>query len=263
MDDKGVVSVLHDFLTTLGDGLYPQDGLVQGTDGNLYGTTLRGGTADGGTVFQFTLAGNYRVDYSFFPNSDPEAGPMQQTSGMLYGVTAAGGTSSLGSVYSVDMGLGSFVALTRYRGKVGGVVQILGGGLIGTSSVAFNGAPASFTVVSDTYLTAVVPNGASTGPVTLMTPGGNLTSNNTFRVRPVILSFSPSSSPVGTAVTLSGTTLAQTTRVAFGGVKATTFVVNSDMQVTATVPTGAQTGRIIIGTPDGIAVSVGTFTVVQ
>ena len=188
---------------------------------------------------------------------------MQHTNGMLYGVTSAGGTSSLGTVYSVDMGLGSFVALTRYRGKVGGVVQILGGGLIGTSSVAFNGAPASFTVVSDTYLTAVVPNGATTGPVTVTTAGGNLTSNNTFRVRPVILSFSPSSGPAGTAVTLSGTTLAQTTRVAFGGVKATTFVVNSDMQVTATVPTGAQTGRIIIGTPDGIAVSVGTFTVVQ
>ncbi len=50
-------------------------------------------------------------------------------------------------------------------------------------------------------------------------------------------------------------------KVTFGGVKATTFGVNTDNQVTANVPTGAKTGHIAITTPGGNAVSSGIFTV--
>ena len=60
---------------------------------------------------------------------------------------------------------------------------ILGQGLTGTTSVTFNGVPAtSFKVFADTYLTAVVPTGATTGKVVVSTPGGALTSNVNFRV---------------------------------------------------------------------------------
>jgi hypothetical protein len=107
----------------------------------------------------------------------------------------------------------------------------------------------------------VVPTGATTGSVTVKTPGGTLTSNKPFRVTPVILTFSPSSGKVGSLVTITGNSLTQTTKVTFGGVKATSFTVNSDTQVTATVPTGAKTGRIGITTPGGTATSSGIFTV--
>jgi hypothetical protein len=66
---------------------------------------------------------------------------------------------------------------------------------------------------------------------------------------------------VGTVVTITGVSLTQATNVTFGGVKATTFTVNSDVQVTATVPTGAVTGKIAITTPGAIAKSGATFTV--
>jgi len=109
-------------------------------------------------------------------------------------------------------------------------------------------------------LTATVPNGATTGIVTVTTSGGKLNSNKIFRVIPQITSFSPTSGAVGTAVTITGVSLKQTTKVTFHGVKAT-FTVNSDTRVTAIVPRGALTGRIAITTPGGTATSATSFTV--
>jgi hypothetical protein len=77
--------------------------------------------------------------------------------------------------------------------------------------------------------------------VTVTTPSGKLTSKVAFRVTPQIESFSPTSGPVGTVVTITGAGLTQTSKVTFGGVKATVFAVNSDTQVTATVPTVDET----------------------
>ena len=54
----------------------------------------------------------------------------------------------------------------------------------GTTSVSLNRIPAALTVVSDTYLTATVPAGATTGCVTVTTPSGTLTSNVPFQVLP-------------------------------------------------------------------------------
>jgi len=93
------------------------------------------------------------------------------------------------------------------------------------------------------------------------TPSGTLTSNKAFLVTPQITSFSPSSGPVTTSVTITGVSLTQTTAVSFGGVNATGFTVNSDTQVTATVPSGAKTGKISITTPGGTAKSATNFTV--
>jgi uncharacterized protein (TIGR03437 family) len=65
---------------------------------------------------------------------------------------------------------------------IGGEVIILGNNLTGTTSVAFNGTPATFYVDSDTEITAKVPNGATTGTVEVTTPNGTLSSNSLFRV---------------------------------------------------------------------------------
>jgi len=74
-------------------------------------------------------------------------------------------------------------------------------------------------------------------------------------------SFSPSSGLVGAEVTINGVGLMHSTQVTFGGVKATTFTVDSDTQVTADVPTGAKTGKIGITTKGGKASSKTSFTV--
>jgi hypothetical protein len=139
-------------------------------------------------------------------------------------------------------------------------VQILGQGFTGTTGVKFNGTPGSLNVVSDTYLTATVPAGATAGNVTVTTPGGTLTSNHIFLVVPVITGFSPPSGPVGSLVTISGSGLTGVTLVKFGS-KSAAFTVNNDGQITATVPAGAKTGKISVTSPGGIATSKLKFTV--
>jgi hypothetical protein len=67
---------------------------------------------------------------------------------------------------------------------VGRVIDILGQGFTGAISVTFNGAAATFKVGSDTYLTAIIPTGATSGTVSVTTPTGVLNSNQAFRVVP-------------------------------------------------------------------------------
>jgi hypothetical protein len=83
---------------------------------------------------------------------------------------------------------------------------------------------------------------------------------NTGTEAPAISSFSPTSGPVGTKVVITGQSLTGATSVTFGGVKAS-FTLNSDTQITATVPSGAKTGKIVVTAPGGTATSAGTFTV--
>jgi len=167
-----------------------------------------------------------------------------------------------GVFYSLNIGAAEFARLLPTSGKVGSLVGLLGQRFTGTTAVSFNGVNATtFSVTSDTYLTANVPSGAKTGTVTVVRPSGSLKSLQKFKVTPTISSFSPSSGKVGTIVTINGTGLTQTTIVTFGGVKATTFPIISDSKVTATVPTGAKTGKITVTTAGGSATSSGTFTV--
>jgi len=67
-------------------------------------------------------------------------------------------------------------------GAVGQSVLILGNGLTGTTSVTFGGVAATFTVESDTYISATVPAGATTGAVSVVTPSGTLNSYPQFVV---------------------------------------------------------------------------------
>ena len=261
---QGLLTVLYNFdsVNTL-NGYSPYAGLVLANDGNFYGVTASGGTSNYGVIFKITPAGSYSVLYNFdgVHGYAPYATPMQDTNGKIYGLTYGGGTYPYGVVYSFDLGLKAFVNVTSAAGKVGQSVGILGQGFTGTTSVKFNGTAATFKVVSDTYMTANVPSGATTGFVNVTTPGGTLKSIKRFRVTPVILSFSPPSGPVGTPVVLTGTSFTGATKVTFGGVKATTFSVDSNTQVTATVPTGAKTGKIQLTTPGGTATSATNFTV--
>jgi uncharacterized repeat protein (TIGR03803 family) len=267
----GKYTVLYNFcsLASCKDGDVPYGGLVQATDGNFYGTTVYGGTNNLGTIYQITPKGNHTVLHSFQNTTGslfgeyPEVTLAQNTNGVLYGDTLGGGTAAKGVFYSIDVGLKPFVSMVAWYGKVGQTIEILGQGLTGTTAVSFNGTAATtFTVVSDTYVTAVVPSGTTAGFVSVTAPAGELTSNRQFRVLPSIVSFSPTSGTVGTQITINGTTFTGATKVTFGGVQAT-FSVNSDIKITATVPTGAKTGPISVTTPDGTATSSEVFTVTQ
>jgi hypothetical protein len=94
-----------------------------------------------------------------------------------------------------------------------------------------------------------------------VTPTGTLSSRIPFRVLPEIASFSPTSGPVGTPVQITGSSLSQSTSVAFDGVAASQFTVNSDREVTATVPVGASTGKITITTLGGSVMSGKIYSV--
>src|SRR2546429_9175867 len=72
-------------------------------------------------------------------------------------------TNSDGVFYRLSAGLHAFVSLMTLSGKAGQTVEILGQGLTGTTSVKFGSGAATFTVVSDTYMTAVVPGTGATG----------------------------------------------------------------------------------------------------
>jgi uncharacterized repeat protein (TIGR03803 family) len=184
------VSILYSFQGCRGvipDACNPGAGLFQATDGNLYGTTKNGGAQGVGALFQVSTSGAYRLLYSFGnPQGRTPCGSLlQHTNGLLYGTTNNGGVLGYGTVFSVDMGLGPFVTFVRASGEEGQITEVLGQGLTGTSSVTFNGVPAtSFTVFSDTFLMAKVPTGAITGPVVVTTPSGTLTSNRNFQILP-------------------------------------------------------------------------------
>lgn len=188
MTPVGVFTTLYSFCDQVNcpDGTSPNS-LIQATDGNFYGTTYEGALNDSGTVFRLTPSGVLTTLYEFcqnYPSCPDGQGPnsiFQSTDGNLYGTTAYGG-AGWGTVFRVSLGLAPFVQTVVPAARVGSTIEILGQGLTGTTAVAFNGVSATFSVVSDTYLSATIPTGASTGFVTVTTPSGTLTSNVAFLV---------------------------------------------------------------------------------
>ena len=191
---KGTLTTVVDFNPDGGGpfGGGPEAGLALGSDGNFYGTSLYSGCAIGcGTVFETTPDGVFTNLHTFSgPDGlNPTGGLFQSTGGTFYGTTHEGGRSNncrygCGTLFSLDMGLGPFVSFVRNPAEVGQAFGILGQGFTGTTSVELNGIPATFTVVSNTFIKATVPAGATTGYVTVTTPSGTLTSNVPFRVIP-------------------------------------------------------------------------------
>jgi uncharacterized repeat protein (TIGR01451 family) len=108
MDQAGNVTVLHSFEYT--DGRNPRGALLQGSDGNFYGTTENGGASDYGTIFKMDPAGHVTTLHTFTPNvpnggGHPWAGLIQAANGKLYGTTYFGGSENKGVVFRLDVGL--------------------------------------------------------------------------------------------------------------------------------------------------------------
>ncbi|WP_158267553.1 IPT/TIG domain-containing protein [Adhaeribacter arboris] len=144
---------------------------------------------------------------------------------------------------------------------VNGTATINGTNLGNTTGVAFNGVPATnFTVVNNTRITATVPPGATSGAITVTTSLGSVVSSQIFKVIPGITSLSPTAGPIGTLVTITGTSFTGASSVRFNGTEAVSFTVNSDNQITATVPVGTTVGRIAVTTPSGTGTSSTSVT---
>ena len=271
MTPSGTYTVLHTFAAGPSDGAGPSASLVQATDGKLYGVTSGGGTSNVGTIFSITTSGTYSLLYNFATptGAGPSSPLLQHTNGKFYGETINGGNNNFcnsagcGVIYSFDMGFGGFARLMTTSGADLSKVEILGEGFSKTASVVkFGGVAATTIVVSgSTYITATVPAGAQSGFVTVTTGSTTLTSTRKFTVLPSVISFTPTSGPVGTAVTITGNALTGTTGVTFNGVAVGSFTVVSDTEVTTDVPSGAKTGKVAVTTPTGTAVSKTNFTV--
>jgi len=137
---NGALTTLHSFSHS--DGAFALGGMVQGTDGNFYGTTGEGGANN----------------------------------------SCMGGVGGCGTVFKLGNGLGAFIQTQPNFGVAGAPVTILGSNLTGATGVNFNGTAATFNVVSASEITTNVPTGATTGIVQVVLPGGTLTSNTDFQV---------------------------------------------------------------------------------
>jgi uncharacterized repeat protein (TIGR03803 family) len=139
--------------------------LVQGSDGNFYGTTSAGGSSNKGTVFKVTSTGTLTSLVSFTgANGDtPYAGLVQGSDGNFYGTTSAGGSSNKGTVFKMTSAgvLNTLVSFTGTNGDTpwAGLVQGSDGNFYGTTSSG---------------------GGVSNGTVFKMTPAGALTTLVSF-----------------------------------------------------------------------------------
>jgi hypothetical protein len=111
---------------------------------------------------------------------------IQGSDGIIYGTAGQGGPTAKGSVFALDLGLPKpapqALVFSPTAGKVGSKVRIWGYNLL-KASVTFNGVAATTVKNSGpNYVYATVPTGATSGPITVTTPGGPSTTMATFTV---------------------------------------------------------------------------------
>jgi uncharacterized repeat protein (TIGR03803 family) len=166
---SGTLTTLHSFDGT--DGEDPYAGLVQGANGDLYGTTQGGGANNDGTVFKITPRGRLTTLHSFdgTDGEDPYAGLVQGANGDLYGTTQEGGANNDGTVFRITAS-GELTSLHNFDGTdgqyPGGLVQATDGNFFGTTLEGGANGESCF--------------GSSCGTVFKITPSGKLTTLHSF-----------------------------------------------------------------------------------
>ena len=157
----GAMSVVYSFCVKSGcpDGKFPKTGLIQASDGNLYGTTVTGGSTGNGTIFKVTPGGSLTTLYSFCPQTactdgnTPGGSLLQGKDGNFYGTTTYGGSfSSAGTLFRVTPA-GVLTTLHQFCSQngctdgmnpAGSLIQTSDGTLWGTT---YNGGMNDFGVV--------------------------------------------------------------------------------------------------------------------
>jgi uncharacterized repeat protein (TIGR03803 family) len=159
---QGALTNLYKF-TGGADGADPRAGLVQGSDGYLYGTTSAG-TGNAGTVFKVSTNGDTFVTLYPFTGGDDGATPLaalvQDSSGNLYGTTYGGGTYGLGTVFMITP-QGALTVLHSFAGNPEGaypataLVRASDGSFYGTTEFGGSGNGAIFSITPQGTLTTV------------------------------------------------------------------------------------------------------------
>ena len=285
----GTLTTLYNFCpgTTCTGGPPNPSGLTLGSDGNFYGVTSAGGTSKDGTVFKMTPSGTLTTLYTFSgtDGANPIGPLVQYSDGSLYGMTYSGGTGvsracsaagSCGTIFKITTA-GALTTLHEFGGTDGanpnaGLILASDGNFYGTTGYGGNNPTNAGTafVVSPTGALKTIydfcsqafclDGGNPRTPLTQGTNGmlygtaheGGTQTNGTFfslsrGLTPYVMT-TPAVGNVGTKVIILGNNLTGTTAVTFHGAAAA-FTVVSDTELTATVPTGATTGRVIVTTP--------------
>jgi|GEM_PF-4688981 hypothetical protein len=191
----------------------------------------------------FNLANNYGK-LSFFPN---------------FG--SGGDNSHEFFVDNIALGLPPVISSFAPTSETtGNTVTISGNNFTGATAVSFGGSPAaSFTVVNDNTITAVIGVGSS-GAVKVVTPVSSETlAGFTFippATAPTITSFTPTSGASGATITITGTNFSTATAVNFGGDAAASFTIVNSTTITAIVDAGAS-GSVAVTNNDGFATLAG------
>ncbi len=233
----GQYTVLYSFCSqpNCADGANPSTSLIQGTDGNLYGTTYDGGSDVAGTTFKISLSGQFtQLDGSgfFYPN-----GLIQGTDGNFYGTEANDGTDNSGAVFQMT----PTGALTLEYSFC--------------NCGADGGAPAA-AVFQATNGTFYGTTSAGTG-----TSGDGTVYSVSMGLVPFVEAV-PAVGEVGNKITILGTELAGVSSVTFNGISAT-FTQESDTEIIAKVPKKATTGPIEVVVPSGTLSSNVVFQVIK
>ena len=228
----GTLTNLYSFCSqlTCDDGAGPSGALVQGNDGNFYGTTQAGGFNINGTVFRITPAGALTTLHIFCTSggfcadgSMPIAGMVQATDGNFYGTTGGGGTDYPGGTIFKITPAGTLTVLHYFQGAEG----------INPNSRLVQATDGNF------YGTAPNGGGNSNGTVYSLAVGLN-----------PFVETQPASGTIGSPVTILGTNLTGATSVTFNGTSAL-ILSNTGSAITTTVPVGATTGTVKVTLASG------------
>ncbi len=289
----GKIDFLHNFDYAVDDVSGPVNPLTLGTDGSLYGPANCYPWGCGAeSLYKITTKSVFTVLYNAFtdPNGACPDGsvtgcdlssPMAlHPNGNFYGTTLQGGVYEgvdvgHGVFYSFSNGLKPYIILQYPRGMISTSIGIFGVGFTGASAVSFHGVAADFTVVSDTYLTATIPAGATTGTVTVTEPSQTLASAVKFTVladknpKPAITLLSPSSVTAGSAeftLTVYGTGFMNTSIVNWAGSPlSTTYVSGTELTAPVSAADVAKAGTVKVTVtnpvPGGGTSASRTFTI--
>jgi uncharacterized repeat protein (TIGR03803 family) len=276
---SGALTTLYTFCSVSGctDGQYPVGPLIQGADGNIYGTTHAGGNyaacnVNGcGTVFKITSSGKLTTLHTFdqADGAYPYGGVVDDGKSMFYGTTASGGVSDNGTIFTIDSS-GTFNTLYSFSGLDGSEPYAI---LLGSDGNFYGTTLYGGTHVYDGSVFEITPTGTLTSlhsfnrvhgknPYSGLVQDTNGSFYGTayfggadndgifFSVSTGLAPFvetRPASGDIGVPVTILGTNLGGATAVSFNG-KPAAFTVVSSSEITTTVPAGATTGTVTVTT---------------
>lgn len=224
-------------------GFSPTNGRA-GTNVIITGTNFLGTTSiqfSNVTATSFTVQNNNSIQVTV---------PTGALRGLIR-VSAPGGTAFSTNGFRIPATVTGF---SPTFGKVGSSITVTGANFNAGSPVVFfggNAVAAAPTGVTFSQLTAVVPPGAITGPITVSNIDGSGISPNLFYLPPVITGFTPTNSPPGSNITISGVNFIDASAVSFNGTPAAGFTVLNNSNITATVPFGFTTGPLSVTAPGG------------